>query len=66
MLEKTQHSFLCATDEHSDKVDVSECYRVNLIRLTVDSDVDIRFYHMGNTFTEKSNCCSVKFNSKKT
>jgi hypothetical protein len=42
--------FSCATDDHSCKVDISECHSVNLIRLTVDNCVSIRFYHV---YTEK-------------
>jgi hypothetical protein len=67
VLEKTQHLtlFSCPTDDHSCKVDVFEYHSVNLIRLIVDSYVNIRFYHMKKKFTEKLHSKNVRFNSNK-
>jgi hypothetical protein len=67
VIEKTQHLNLFSGDENeqSCKVDMFESHQINLIRLVVDSYVNIRFYSMEKMFTEKLHAKSVRFNSNK-
>jgi hypothetical protein len=67
VIEKTQHLNLFSGDEneHSCKIDMFESHQINLIRLVVDSYVNIRCYSMGKMFSEKLHTKSVRFNSNK-
>jgi len=67
VIERTRHlNLFCGEDdEHSCNVDIFDSHSLNLIRLVVDSYVNIRFYSMGRMFSEKLHAKSVRFNSNK-